>query len=331
MKTIRQLRKRLLSIFLTGFIVLFLVLILQTYSGKYRGLVYIPWLWFILLYIGPILVLYQIKERTKKINAPEIVILSGLFVLGTLLVIVLQPFAASGQNRPTYLAYGNILKTSALFLIPLELLLVYLYHKKLYRKQAPGVNVPFIDQDARIFISYNHNDREVAFRIKEALEKEDIDVIIDEVDMIAGTAIKEFIENSISEATVTVSLVSNKSLRSAWVAMETIDTFFLEKYRTNKKFIACYLDDDFFQSDFTLKTITEIDKQIEANQKLIRGYQKKKLDTRDLNNQNTRLLALRNNLDAIVGRLKDSKCLDVREESFGQSIQKLIDAIYDDS
>lgn len=185
--------------------------------------------------------------------------------------------------------------------------------------------------DPKVFISYNHSDSEVALKILDALEKASIEVIIDQEDMMAGADIKNFIEKSIGESTVTVSLVSNRSLKSAWVALETIDTFFLERYMKNKKFIACYLDDDFFQPDYTLKAVTDIDEQLKTNQKMIPEYQQKMIDTRDLNIQNTRLLALRNNLDGIIGRLRDSLCLDVREEPFNQSMKKLIQAIEDDS
>lgn len=64
---------------------------------------------------------------------------------------------------------------------------------------------------------------------------------------------------------------------------------------------------------------------------MIPEYQQKMIDTRDLNTQNTRLLALRNNLDGIIGRLRDILCLDVREESFNLSMKKMIQAIEDDS
>lgn len=203
--------------------------------------------------------------------------------------------------------------------------------KKLYIKKVVDASTDFSNMDPKVFISYNHSDSEVALKILDALEKASIEVIIDQEDMMAGADIKNFIEKSIGESTVTVSLVSNRSLKSAWVALETIDTFFLERYMKNKKFIACYLDDDFFQPDYTLKAVTDIDEQLKTNQKMIPEYQQKMIDTRDLNIQNTRLLALRNNLDGIIGRLRDSLCLDVREEPFNQSMKKLIQAIEDDS
>ena len=67
--------------------------------------------------------------------------------------------------------------------------------------------------------------------------------------------------------------------------------------------------------------------QIKENQKLISDYHEKMLDTRDLNDENTRLLALRNNLDGIVGKLRESLSLDVRENLFKKSMKRLILAI----
>jgi len=327
MITIKSIRKRVLSILLIGFILLFFVLIVQSFSGKYGSQTYVPWVWFITLYMAPILVLFSIKERTKKINTSGIIILTLVYVFGTLLVILLQPFVAFTREEPTYLAFTYTLKISALFLIPLELLLIYIYHKKLFVKEIIGK----ITLDPKVFISYNHNDRTTALKIKAVIEKESIPVIIDVVDMKAGTDIKEFIQNSLKEVTTIVSLVSNNSLKSAWVAKESIDSLFLETYLENKKFIACYLDDDFFQNDYTLKTISKIDLQIKEVQDNIEQSHVIGIDTRDLNNQKSRLIALRNSLDGIIGRLRDSLCLDVREESFDQSILKLIDAIQEDS
>lgn len=304
---------------------------MQTIGDKYKNLVYIPWLWLPALYLAPILVLFQVEERTVKKNGSIIVVLSSLFVLLSLLAILIQQYVASIHEGLPYLAYSYTLLTSALIFIPMEVFIIYLIRKKLHTKKLVKDTGSFSTMDPKVFISYNHNDSAIALKIRDTLEKANIEVIIDQEDMMAGTDIKSFIEKSISESTVTVSLVSNKSLKSAWVALETIDTFFLEHYKTNRKFIACYLDEDFFQPNYTLKAVGDIDEQIKLNQKMIPDYQLKMIDTRDLNNQNTRLLALRNNLDAIVGRLRDSLCLDVREEAFKQSLKKLIQAIENDS
>ena len=178
-----------------------------------------------------------------------------------------------------------------------------------------------------VFISYNHADSEVADKLKAALEKNGIVVRIDNAVMEAGANIQDFIEASIRDTCVTLSIVSNRSLLSAWVALESIDSFYHEKFTSNKKFIACYLDDDFFRTDFRLKATQQVDIQIEQIDRLIPDYIAQKIDTNDLNSQKTRLYKLRNNLGDILLRLKETLCVDIREGTFDHSVAKIVSAI----
>ncbi|RMA58900.1 toll/interleukin-1 receptor domain-containing protein [Ulvibacter antarcticus] len=313
-------KKKLITTFSIGFIILFITMILQTIIGnKYPDGKIIAWLWLLVLYIPLLYLTFQIKSKYKiKVNG--LMLLSVLYVCATLLVILLQPMALKEGN----MSFLDTLKISLLFLLPLAIFLGIIIWKKILQKQPKSATDDVIPENPIVFISYNHGDSDVAIKIHDALEAANIEVIIDREEMKAGADIKEFIQNCVKESNVTLSLVSNKSLRSAWVAMETTNTFFLEAYTPQKKFIACFLDDDFFQSDFTLKAIDDIDKQIKENQALIPKYHEKMLDTRDLNNQNTRLLSLRNNLDEIIRRLRESLCLDVREDKFEASMKQLI-------
>jgi hypothetical protein len=145
--------------------------------------------------------------------------------------------------------------------------------------------------------------------------------------MEAGANIQEFIESSIRDTGVTLSLISNHSLLSAWVALESIDTFYQEKFSNNKKFIACYIDDDFFRSDFRLNATKQIDAKIDEIDKLIPEYNAQKIDTNDLNSQKSRLYKLRNNLGDILLRLRESLCVDIREEKFDNNVAKIVSAI----
>lgn len=299
------------------------MLLWHTLGGRYSTLFYVPWLWIIILYIPPIILLNRLKVEDKESNTNGIVIFSVLFVFGTVLTILLQNLAPSMNEMDRYLSWVDTLKKSGFFLIPLEIVLIFLILK--IKRDAK-----VIPPDPKVFISYNHEDSITAIKIKNAIEKAGIPVIIDVVNMKAGTDITEFIQNSLKEATAIVSLVSNKSLKSAWVAKESIDTIFLETYMDNKKFIACYLDVDFFQNDYTLKTVEIIDLQIKDVQNIIEQSHDKGIDTRDLNDQKSRLIALRNGLDGIIGRLRDSLSLDVRDNSFDQSMKDLLKAIRDD-
>lgn len=178
-----------------------------------------------------------------------------------------------------------------------------------------------------VFISYNHGDSKVADKLKEALEKNGIVVRIDKAVMEAGASIQGFIESSIRETDVTLSIVSNRSLLSAWVALETIGTFHHEKFANTKKFIACYIDDDFFRPEFRLNATKQIDSKIKEIDELIPEHMALTIDTNDLNGQKTRLFRLRNDLGDILDRLRGSLCVDIREDKFDEGVEQIVRAI----
>ena len=177
-----------------------------------------------------------------------------------------------------------------------------------------------------VFISYNHGDSAMANKLKEALQAHGVAVTIDQA-MQAGQGIQAFILDAIRSTDVTVSIVSNKSLRSAWVAMESINTFYQAQFDDEKMFIACYIDDDFFQPRFRLDATDTIDARIREIDVLLPEYINRKLDPVDLNEEKSRLFNLRNHLGEILRRLKESLCLDLRDDHFDESLASIISAI----
>ncbi|WP_162458989.1 TIR domain-containing protein [Desulfosarcina ovata] len=192
---------------------------------------------------------------------------------------------------------------------------------------SPPVPALPAENQPTVFISYNHGDSDVAQKLKKTLEQNGIAVRIDSEAMKAGEDIKSFIERSIEETTITLSIVSNNSLLSAWVAMETINTFYLEKFKRDKKLTACYLDDDFFKPRFRLEATQKIDAKIQEIDELIPEYIENKLDTIDLNNEKSRLHQLRNNLGEILLRLKETLTLDIRNDQYDKSLSRIIETI----
>jgi hypothetical protein len=193
--------------------------------------------------------------------------------------------------------------------------------------QVVDVEAGQANSSRTVFISYSNSDSEIANKIKMFLEESGIFVTIDSVGMRVGAGIQEFIECSIRDSDVTLSIVSNRSLLSAWVALETITAFHSEKPWSNKKFIACYIDDDFFKTDFRLKATKQIDARIEEIDKLIPEYNLLKIDTNDLNSEKSRLHKLRSNLGDILLKLKESLTLDIREFEFHRSLARIIKSI----
>lgn len=197
---------------------------------------------------------------------------------------------------------------------------------------APGKLVeqkPVITNSAakNVFISYNHHDIEIANKLKEKLNAANIHVIIDSENMQAGEDIKEFIEKCVRETRTTISLISKNSLLSAWVAMESINTFYHEKTDTTKKFIACFIDDDFFKRDFTDNALDHIDGEIKEIQCLITTRMEKNRSIRDLQNELARLTELRNNMDEIIRRLRECLCIDIRGEKLESNFNKITEAV----
>ncbi len=178
-----------------------------------------------------------------------------------------------------------------------------------------------------VFISYNHDDSEAADRLRGALESAGIEVRIDREAMRAGEDIEAFIQDSIEGTDVTLAVISRRSLLSAWVALEAATTFAHEEVSGRPRFIACYLEDDFFRQDFLLEATDRIDERIAEIDRLIPEYAARKLDTVDLNGEKSRLFKLRNNLGDFLRRLRGSLTLDIRQGAFDGSVSRIVETV----
>ncbi len=180
---------------------------------------------------------------------------------------------------------------------------------------------------ARAFISYSRKNEDIAFRVKKHLEESGIGVLIDQVAMDTGQGIEEFIEKCVRDSDVTLSIISDESLRSTWVCMETILTFNKEVF-SGKQLLPCYLDNDFLNNKrYQLEKVKEIDAEIEENTQLILEYQKAKQNNPWLLEENNRLYKLRNNLGDILKRLRSVNCTDIRDGQFEIGMKGVVDSI----
>jgi hypothetical protein len=182
------------------------------------------------------------------------------------------------------------------------------------------------DNVTKVFISYNHKDKVIVDKLITRLKNSGINVVYDDEIMKAGENIYQFIEQGMKDSDVTISVISNNSLLSSWVGIETINTFYLAKF-SNKKIIACYVDDSFLNKNFRIVATKKIDIKINELNNLILKYMELKLDTSDLNNEKSRLYQLRNNLGEILQRLRNSLCIDIRKSVFNNSIERIISTI----
>ena len=177
-----------------------------------------------------------------------------------------------------------------------------------------------------VFISYNHNDKEAADKVRATLEASGIRVTIDSKSMNAGGNIRAFIDQAIRDTQVTLSIVSRNSLSSDWVALESVESFAAERYLEEERFIACYLDEGFFEDSFLGQALGSLQQQIddldEEILKLMKGS-----DPVHLQTKRTRKINLKNNLPYILHRLNNYLTLDIREPAYATSMQRIINVI----
>ena len=152
--------------------------------------------------------------------------------------------------------------------------------------------------------------------------------MIDSGEMKGGEKITEFIEQSIRKTDITLSIVSKNSLKSVWVAMETINTLYAEKV-TEKLFLPCLIDQSFFSRDFTDDILDFIDYELNEIDKIIKERLKKDRGIKDLQEDRQRYRDLKHNLDNIVSRLRNSFCIDISGANFNEKITKIVERCKD--
>jgi hypothetical protein len=183
--------------------------------------------------------------------------------------------------------------------------------------------VPSRHDSAAVFVSYSHRDQPVASRVKAALEQHGLAVRIDD-QMNAGEDVRHFIERSVRDTAVTFAIVSNDSLLSTWVALEAFTTFGAEAVTMRRRFIAGYLDPDFFEPSYRLRATERIDAKIDEMETLARAHAAARIDTNDLNEEKSRLFELRHNLGSILERLRGSLTVSLADAQFDASVARIV-------
>jgi hypothetical protein len=175
-----------------------------------------------------------------------------------------------------------------------------------------------------IFISYNHKDQACALKIRDKLIEKGWEVMIDVERMQTGENIDQFIINCIQKSDVTLSLISANSLLSAWVTVETMATTLDEKLR-NRKFIPCYIDNEFFNRRFIDdKALIIIKENLQEIGDIIEKRIKENIGIEDLENERSRYLQLQNNLPSIIGRFRSMLCINLAGDQFDTGMQKVL-------
>ena len=183
-----------------------------------------------------------------------------------------------------------------------------------------GKKIPSIKP--KVFISYNHEDSDTADKIKNYLEIKGIQVTIDKESIEASENITKFIYRCIRENDVIISIVSTKSLQSAWVGQESISSLVAENV-DDKYFIACSIDVEYTKKKFLIGEITRIRDLIKEKESEREELALLEVDTADTDMEISRLRDLRNNLPKILRRLKEAKTIDISENEFEKGMEKI--------
>ncbi len=173
---------------------------------------------------------------------------------------------------------------------------------------------------ARVFISYNHQDKAMAGRIEATLKQRDIEVVIDEETMQAGEKIEEFVE-MVNHVDCVVALISRNSLLSPWVVKELITTL----QKTNKYFLPCYLDESFLDKDFMDQAGKYVDEKIGAINERI--GQRGRGNTDDLFSERKFWLDYFNSLPEVLRELNARKCISLKAGEATDNLGKIADTI----
>lgn len=180
--------------------------------------------------------------------------------------------------------------------------------------------------DRRIFISYNHENSDVARRVCTYLEKEGLDVILDQDDMAAGRSIMEFIQDSIKRADAVISIVSSRSLQSGWVGQESVASMYAV-WLADKKFIPVSLDSVAFDIDFQITATENLTNKIKEFKSKIKKLEDLGGDARGPRDDLNRMVELKNNFGKIIQRLTSVLMLSISGDNFEPTMRRVLNAI----
>ncbi|MBL7802274.1 MAG: toll/interleukin-1 receptor domain-containing protein [Saprospiraceae bacterium] len=189
---------------------------------------------------------------------------------------------------------------------------------------APPVNGNGTSRKA--FISYSHKDQEVAKKVTQFLESNQIDVVIDDDDLSAGQQIMEFIQQSIRNCDAVVTIVSAHSLQSGWVGQESVSVMYAV-WLADTKFIPVRLDDVAFDIDFQIAAQEGLNQKIEELDAKLAKLRQLGGNTSAFDDDRNRLFELKNNLGKIIQRLNSVKTVDISGPNFEINMPKVLSSI----
>lgn len=174
-----------------------------------------------------------------------------------------------------------------------------------------------------VFISYSWKDKIAAQAVKTFLEKEGCAVTIDDQDIKAGGSIMDFIQNSIKNCDVVLSIVSGNSLQAGWVGGESISAMYAV-WLADKKFIPVRLDSVSFDIDFQILAQETLQNNIKELKGKIKKLEQLGGGAQAFRDDLDRMTDLKNNLGKIIQRFNSVLMLDISGEKFDPNMKKIV-------
>lgn len=178
-----------------------------------------------------------------------------------------------------------------------------------------------------IFISYSTKNLNEAEKLRDDLKRNGFEVFIDKIDFKPGELIKNHIENFVRNSDVTISIISQESLYSTWVITEILRSFDKEKNSNQISFLACYLDKSFLSRDFADNLFDYVDSEIKDLTKRISNRLINMGNINEYAEDLDRYFEMKFHLDKIFKRLRTSVCIDISEDTYDQSLIKIIETL----
>ncbi len=191
-----------------------------------------------------------------------------------------------------------------------------------------GVTRPAVVTDSRrisAFISYNQQDSLAMQAVRNYLERNGVDVMVDQQDMRAGEEIESFINRAFDNNRFVLSIVSENSLKSGWVSRE-LNTAVVLNNRTSK-WIPLSLDKSVFDHDFYLRATAEIEEKYEKKSKEMIDALQKKIPIIHMQEEMARLEKLKANLGNTLAELRRVLIVDISGTFFDTGMGKVLETM----
>ena len=95
----------------------------------------------------------------------------------------------------------------------------------------------------------------------------------------------------------------------------------------DKRLIPCCLTDDFTKDNFVNNATKQFEERLTEIAALIQEHDENHIDSRDLNDEKSRIIFLKYNLDGIVGKLKKTLYINIEGDNLSNNFPKILEAI----